>query len=211
MIVEPTQDDQGEKVIPDDLVALIKQRDGAARLLKVLPQRFSCAEVADTTLRPGPGSAHNCWESCGYSYLASGRPHEAIAVFQGLYDHLLNYQAQTGKRAHKGSPLVFLSDCYMRLEYPVVARHFLMLTLCEDAIQNKGIVRPDSSGVYFRAVWQFGLSDKQVREYTSSSWTLFKQNRKAGLSASRRLEPAPRPAAALVRTGPPRPVPASAR
>jgi hypothetical protein len=179
--VEPKQDGQGEQVIPDDLVALIQQRDGAARLLKVLPQRFSCADVADTTLRPGPGSAHNAWESCGYTYLASGRVHEAIAVFQGLYDHLLTYQEQTGKRAHKGSPLVFLSDSYLRLNQPVVARHFLMLALCEDAIQNKGVVRPETTGVYFRAVWQFGLSDKQVREYTSSSWNLFKKNRRAGV------------------------------
>lgn len=175
-----TQNVESESVIPSDLIALIQQRDGAAKLLKALPQRFSCVEVANTTLRPGPGSAHNAWETCGYTYLGNGRVHEAIAVFQGLYNHLLTYQEQTGKRAHKGSPLVFLSDCHARLHHAVVARRFLMLALCEDAIQNKGVIRPEATGVYFRAVWHFGLSDRQLKEYTTAFWNLFKKNRKAG-------------------------------
>src|SRR5439155_15515297 len=172
--------DEGVQVVPDDLVGLIQQRDGAAKLLQELPRRYSCHDVADTTLRPGPGSAHNVWETCGYTYFINGRVHEAVAVFQGLYDQLLSYQEATGKRAHKGSPLVFLSDCYARLNYRVIARRFLMLGLCEDAIQNKGVTRPEATGVYFRAVWGFGLADRQVRHYTSLSWDIFRLNRKAG-------------------------------
>jgi len=157
----------------------MEQRDGAAQLVQLLPQRYSCEDVAKSTLSPGPGSAHNAWESCGGIYLLNGRVHEAIAVFQALYGHLLDYQQKTGERAHKGSPLVFLADCYTRLNRPVVARRFLMLGLCEDAIQNKGVVRPEATGIYFRAVWDFGLSDEQVRHYTKLSWQLYQKNRKA--------------------------------
>ena len=169
-----------EQVIPPDLVALMQQRDGAAQLLEALPRRFTHEEVAGSTLRPGPGSAHNAWESCGYSYFANGRVHEAIAVFQALYDYLLVYQERKNRRAHKGSPLVFLSDCYSRLNYPVVAKRSLMVALCEDAIQNKGVVKAEATGIYFRAVWHYGLSDQQVRDYTQLSWDLYRRNQRAG-------------------------------
>jgi hypothetical protein len=178
-LIVATPTSQSEQVIPDDLMKVMEQRDGGARLLQLLPQRYSCEDVAQSTLRPGPSSAHNAWESCGGTYLLNGRVHEAIAVFQALYGHLLDYQQNSGKRAHKGSPLVFLSDCHARLNQPVVARRFLMLGLCEDAIQNKGVVRPEATGIYFRAVWYFGLSDEQVRHYTALSWQLYQQNRKA--------------------------------
>lgn len=169
-----------EQVIPPDLVALMQQRDGAAKLLEALPQRFTHDEVAGSTLRRGPGSAHNAWESCGYSYFVNGRVHEAIAVFQALYDYLLVHQVRKNKRAHKGSPLVFLSDCYSRLNYPVVAKRHLMLGLCEDAVQNKGVVKAEATGIYFRAVWHHGLSDQQVKDYTRFSWDSYRKDKRAG-------------------------------
>jgi hypothetical protein len=168
------------QVVPDDLLALMQERDGAAKLLQALPKRYSHGDVAGSTLRPGPGSAHNAWETCGYTYLTHGRVHEAIAVFQGLYDYLLEYQERENKRAHKGSPLVFLSDCYSSLNRSVIAKHYLMLGLCEDAIQNKGVVRPEKTGIYFRAVWHHGLSDQQVKDYTRLSWECYRKDQKAG-------------------------------
>ena len=172
--------DQTEKVIPDELMAILSQRDGAAKIVRILPQRYSVEEVANTTLIEGPTSAHNIWETCGYFYLVYGRFYEAIAVFQSLYNHLLDYQQSTKARAHKGSPLVFLSDCHARLDHPVVARRYLMLGLCEDAIKERGLVEPEKTGVYFRAVWNFGLSEEQVKHFTSLSWKLFQKNREAG-------------------------------
>ena len=65
---------QARQVIPDDLLELIQQRDGAAKLLRALPQRFSCEQVAQSVFVPGPASAHSVWETCGSVYLNSGLP-----------------------------------------------------------------------------------------------------------------------------------------
>ena len=76
-------------IIPRDLEDLIQQRDGAAKLVIALPQKYSCQQVAQSVFVPGPASAHNVWETCGSAYLNGGRYHEAVAIFESLYDQLL--------------------------------------------------------------------------------------------------------------------------
>ncbi len=116
---------RSEQIIPDDLLELINQRDGAAKLTRILPQRYTCDKVAEAALVQGPDSPHHVWESCGFAYLSIGRVHESVAIFESLYDHLLFFQAKTGKRAHKGAPLVMLSECHAILGNPVIARRNL--------------------------------------------------------------------------------------
>jgi len=58
-----------------------------------------------------------------------------------------------------------MSDCYGRLGFVMHAKRYLMLTLVEDALLERGGVSPNTSGVYFRLVWQQGLSDSELRRY----------------------------------------------
>jgi hypothetical protein len=94
--------------------------------------------------------ASRLWELAGRFYLLRSRNHEALSVFAALYDAMLAAQDATRSRCHKGMPLVGMSDCYWETGFPVLAKRYLMLTLCEDALSCQGSVRPDDTGVYFR-------------------------------------------------------------
>jgi hypothetical protein len=75
-------------------------------------------------------------------------------------------------RVHKGMPLVWISDCFSHLGFPVHAKRYLMLTLCEDALREKGFVSPDNTGVYFRLVWGQGLPDEELRRCAAKFFEL---------------------------------------
>src|SRR5262249_43399716 len=75
-------------------------------------------------------------------------------------------------RVHKGMPLVWMSDCFRQLGFPVHAKRYLMLTLCEDAQQANGIIRPETTGVYFRLVWLHGLSHNDLARYGNELYEL---------------------------------------
>ena len=143
--------------IAPDLVPQFDQRDAAAKLMNILPAKYSPADVS----RP-PGDRP--WELAGLYFLLSRRVHEALSIFWGLYQRMLEAQAGGG-RIHKGMPLVWISDCFRQLGFPVHAKRYLMLTLCEDALREGGSVSPDTTGVYFRLVWGQGLSDEDLKRY----------------------------------------------
>lgn len=166
-----------DKVIPDDLLALIQQPDGAARLLQILPERYPPTALAESTLKQGPASAHKVWETCGCVYKLHNRLHEAIAILEELYEQLVSYQLSTGKHAHKCAPLVWLSECHTTLDHPWLARRYLMLAACDDAILHKG--RLDSfvkGGLYSRAVWQHGFPHRLLERYLRDIWALFQRD-----------------------------------
>jgi hypothetical protein len=91
----------------------------------------------------------------------------------GLYNQMLIGQNEKGIRAHKGVPLVNMSDCYSALSCPVLAKRYLMLTLCEDAITYKKI-EPNKSGIYFRMVWQHGISHEELTKYFKRIYQFYK-------------------------------------
>src|SRR5438132_976294 len=99
------------------------------------------------------------WELTGMHLSRSRRLYEAIAVFEKLYDRLLDQQTVTRKRMHKGMPLVWIRDCHVNLGHTALAKRFIMLTLIEDAIAGDGTIDPDNTGVYFRLAWYHGMSD----------------------------------------------------
>ena len=51
----------------------------------------------------------------------------------------------------------------------------MMLTLCEDAIEHKGKVNV-KAGVYFRLVWEHGMSDAEVRRYFREVYSLYESD-----------------------------------
>jgi hypothetical protein len=69
-------------------------------------------------------------------------------------------------------PLVWISDCFQQLGFPVHAKLYLMLTLCEDALRENGLVSPDTTGIYFRLVWGQGLPDEDLRRYAARFYEL---------------------------------------
>lgn len=156
--------------LPSDLLPLLDRRDGAALLLERLPQVFSPEAVAT------PSSEQRAWELAGLYYKNQGRFHEALPLFTSLYNHMLAAQEQSSRRSHKGMPLCWMSDCYSAIGFPVHAKRYLMLTLCEDAISTEGEVSPEASGVYFRLVWGHGLPDSDLRRYAKQMYELSVHN-----------------------------------
>jgi hypothetical protein len=51
-----------------------------------------------------------------------------------------------------------------------------MLTLCEDAIRGDGYVSSEGTGIYFRLVWEYGLSDEELRRYSTQIFDIYKAN-----------------------------------
>ena len=145
------------RTLDTSLLPFFEERDAASRLITLLPTRYPPAQIAQP-----PGA--RIWELAGLFFLNSGRVHEALGIFWGLYQQML--EAQTGStRVHKGMPLVWISDCFRRIGFPVHAKRYLMLTLCEDALRESGEVSPNTTGVYFRLVWGQGLPDEELRRY----------------------------------------------
>jgi hypothetical protein len=85
---------------------------------------------------------------------------------------MLQHQAAKDAWVHKGLPLVWLSDCYYALGCPALSKRYIMLTACEDAIQDKGAIRPER-GVYFRIVWRHGMGHRDVVRYAEEMYLLF--------------------------------------
>lgn len=140
------------------LAALAKERDGAARLLMALPNTFTLERVAQDP------DSHRTWELAGLYFINSGRPYEGLALFWGLYRQMLAAQ-HLGARLHKGMPLVWMSDCYANLGFPVHSKRYLMLTLVEDALREHGHVSPETTGTYFRLAWGRGLAHEEIKRY----------------------------------------------
>ncbi len=103
------------------------------------------------------------WELAALWFLNTNRVHEALGLFWRLYQQMTIGQGTSW--VHKGMPLVWMSDCYARLGFVVHAKRYLMLTLVEDALRERGVITPNTSGVYFRLVWRQGLADQELRRY----------------------------------------------
>lgn len=164
--------DNFSEYLPDDLAELLPLRDGAARLVEKLPEVYPAKSIADRADKQKP-QAVRLWELVGLYYRNRNRVYDAIPIFRALYLQMLRYQRENNTRCHKGMPLVWISDCYQRLRYPVLTKRYLMLTLIEDAISSKGIVSPEETGVYFRLVWGHGLADTALAEYALQAYDHF--------------------------------------
>ena len=156
--------------LPDDLYLVLDRRDGAAEFIRELPHRFKPTSVMDG--QPN----QDAWISVAAFYSAQGRVNEALSIYSALYDHMLVAEEETGTRYHKGTPLVWMSDCYARFGYNLISRRYLILTLVEDAIRESGKVSPDTTGTYFRLVWGGGLSDTQLKRYAEEIYALHQAN-----------------------------------
>jgi hypothetical protein len=155
---------QIEQVVPPNLSSLLDLRDGVAQLIPELQSQVNAV------------SQEQIWDTCGQYYSAQGRRHEALSIYQALYHRLLEIQepgpTNSQTRVHKGTPLVRIADEHRLLGHPVLAKRYMMLTLCEDAISMGGNIPAETTGTYFRLVWQYGLSHEQLTKYASEIWSI---------------------------------------
>lgn len=154
--------------VPPDLQRHLNERDGAATLTQKLPQFFSPDQIAN------PSVEQRAWELIGLFYFNQPirRNFEALRIFLALYQHMLDAEKESGKRVHKGMPLLWVGESYASSNFATLRKRYLMLALCEDAIRGKGMVAPESTGVYFRLVWRLGMRDAILRRYAEECYRL---------------------------------------
>lgn len=151
--------------LPDELKYFLTRRDGVAVICESSSQAIVPGEMGDDAVQ-------HAWHLCGLFYFNLGRFHEALAVFNRFYDHMLQYQEQFGKRLHKGTPLVRISECHEQLAHPVLSKRYLMLTACEDAISNKGKIDAETTGLYFRMIWGRGMTHGALLGYAARCYEI---------------------------------------
>jgi len=161
--------DAVEAKLGPTVAALLDARAGCAQLLIELPIALPAVQMTEM-------DAQDVWHSCGLYYQFQGRLHEALAIYDQMYEQYLLYQDTTGRRVHKGGALVRVSECHLALGHPVLAKRYLMLTTCEDALIHNGEIPPETTGVYFRMVWQYGMPHDELARYAQTMWTLAQQH-----------------------------------
>lgn len=153
---------------------------GASRLLDELKERFPFPDrEARSAYQSWDQDRWDAWEAVGLYYGIRRRLHESLTIFSGCYDYLLECQHQERAiggarepnrirenrnrpvRLHKGKPLVWMSDCYWHLGWPVHSKRYLMLSLCEDIITDEGTLLPER-GVFYRSLWRHGLTEMDL-------------------------------------------------
>lgn len=159
-----------EKRIPT-LLPLLMKPEGAAGFLVELPDVFP----ADSFERDD--EAIRCWEMIGNIYKSQARFHEAISIYMSLYNQLLDAQETSGERICKGTPLTWISDCFLFMKFPVHSKRFIMLALCEDAIHGHGQVSP-VLGAYWRLITFHGLSHTEVKRYGLRAYDVSSKKRR---------------------------------
>src|ERR1700693_1853307 len=156
------------------IVPFQRRRDGAVPLASWLKKSMKPRSIGT---RP---EQQRFWELCAFFYRDLGRYHEAINLINGLYEQLLRSQELTNSFIPKGMPLVWISQWHKDLNHPVVAKRYLMLTACEDAIRDKGKIPAETTGAYFRLVWLSGMPQRELNRYAKDFWKIFQDNKKKG-------------------------------
>lgn len=151
-----------KKQLPADIANLLDKRDGPEQIVPLLRSKYD----------PSPASQEGVWDLSALAYSIQSRHHESLSIYYAMYEQLMAVQTANGVRVHKGTPLVRISDEHRALGNSLMAKRYLMLTMCEDAISLGGKINAETTGTYFRSVWQFGISPEQVKNYASRMWGL---------------------------------------
>lgn len=159
-----------EKKIPEEYWNFLIDRSGATFILDNLPDIFPTETIGLDK------EAQTCWARIGNYFKNQRRFHEAIPIYNALYEQLIESQKIIRKHIHKGIPLVWMSDCFEQMGFQTYRKRYMMLNLCENAILYKGKIDPDASGTYFRLVWRIGLTDESLNDYAKKIYDLSKNN-----------------------------------
>jgi hypothetical protein len=154
--------------LPEELRQYLGLPHGAALIANGLAQSFSASAVATLSVE------HKVWEGVGFLYRQRQRYPDALVIYSKLYDQLLAGQEEADRWCNKGTPLVWMSECYSAMGYPAISQRYLMLTLIDDAIYWRGEVSPTETGSYFRLVWRGWLSEAELKRYSKEAYRLYK-------------------------------------
>jgi hypothetical protein len=160
--------------LPEKFRQYIELPHGVGLLISDLPSLLHLQSPDLTT-------EHKMWEVVGSVFRQRQRFHEALTIYSKLYDHLLAAQEAAGTWCMKGTPLVWMSDCYAAMGCTAISQRYLMLTLVEYAIAGHGEVSPTDTGVYFRIVFRGWLSDADLKRYASEIYRLYESAPEAAL------------------------------
>ena len=127
-----------KSALPPKCASLLDHRDGAFRVVKVLQESVDPSETAEGQCQ--------VWDSCARFYAVQGRLHEALLIYRAMYSKLIDMQQILGQRKHKGTPLVRISEIHTFMGHPLLAKRYIMFTLCEDAIATTGKIPIDNTG-----------------------------------------------------------------
>jgi hypothetical protein len=164
-----------EQYLDKNLWPALYSRSVAAILAQKLPEQFTPEKILKNE------DIISCWERLGNFFKNQNRFFEALSIYFALYYQLILTQKKTGQCIHKGMPLVWICDCYHALRFPIHSKRYLMLTLFEDAIRDKGRIPPDTTGTYWRAVYRHGLSDLEFNRYADQAYKLWSDNQNEAL------------------------------
>ena len=129
-LTTPTPLEQIRSGLPNQFGILLDQRDGVPRIIVLLRETADPRETAD--------GQSGIWDQCAMYYTLQGRFYEALAIYSAMYARLMEMQEQKGERLHKGIPLVRTAEIHALMGHPLLAKRYIMLTLCEDAITSNG-------------------------------------------------------------------------
>jgi hypothetical protein len=160
--------------IPKDQWSNFTENGGAVKLLKFLESSFNTEELFDT------GNVISekqiCWERIGNFFKNLGNFHEAIVFYSSLYEKLIDAQLENNIWVDKVKPLVWISDCYNYLEFPVISKRYLMYALCEDAIRENGQCNPVDMASYWRLKTRHGMTEDKIKNYYVSAYGKYSEN-----------------------------------
>lgn len=162
-----------QDVIPADIRAVLYERDGAYKLLNILPEKYTSEQVSSANIE------QNIWQQVGLVLMDQSRFHEAKQIFYLLYVQMLKHQKASSRWVHKGMPLVWIADCYKNLNFTFHWRKYLMLTLCEDVIRENGRISASNSGVYFRLAWD-DMTENYLNSLSDKIINIYNENMKLG-------------------------------
>lgn len=151
-----------KRQLPADVAILVDKRDGPEQLVPLLRDNYD----------PTPGNQEQIWDLSALAYSIQLRHYEALSIYYAMYQKQMEVQTANGVRIHKGTPLVRISDEHRALGNSLMAKRYMMLTMCEDAISLGGKINAETTGTYFRSVWQFGIPPEEVKNYAAKMWML---------------------------------------
>jgi hypothetical protein len=157
----------------DKYKELLRKRDGVYHLIKALEEDFT---PGDVITKSGNENIQNLWQNIGLDLIKANRYYEATEVFFSLYKKLIQWQIDENKWPHKAMPLVWISDCFLKLGYRSLAKRFMMLTMVDDSIRDikdTGSLLIDKGGTYFRLRYYYGMGHEEIMQYSMQAYEVF--------------------------------------
>ena len=159
---------QNVRAIDPDLASILPERDSVKRVLERLGKTVTGDLLVDESFE-----RRRLWQDAGLYYMHNQRLYDSIVTFLHLYNSICDEQRRRSPRwLHKGMPLVWIAECYMRLGYQYLSARYLILTGVSDAISAQGRLDPNS-GFYFRARWHRGWADEDIERFYADCWAAY--------------------------------------